>query len=177
MVEPRVPGTDDGRLELPCGESVHVHDIDLGMRTYECDCGASHAVVTDVHPLSRFVPEFLVEVLRETVDTADDFGEFSMPHLMGIVLEEFPEQVVSKDVSENGHVGYSMLWLTDFDTRRLHAIAVELIVELMEHAISHASDDGAMGQFEEQMLEFDIDAFVEEYRAKRDFDDEYSTPV
>ncbi|RBI63814.1 hypothetical protein DMJ13_04650 [halophilic archaeon] len=169
MAEPRVPGGRGAELDLPCGESVHVHDLDMGMREYDCACGDSHAVVTDVHPPSRFVPEFLVSVLRETVDTADDMGEFGTTHVMGIVMEEFPEQVVSENTEDDQDVGYALVWLTDFDSRRLHEIVVELLVELMEHAVSHAENTDAMTQFEEDMLDFDVEAFVEQYRRERDF--------
>ncbi|WP_276298847.1 DUF5815 family protein [Halorussus lipolyticus] len=169
MAEPRVPGGRGAKLELPCGESVHVHDLDMGMREYDCDCGDNHAVVTDVHPPSRFVPEFLVNVLRETVETDDDLGEFGTAHIMGVVLEEFPGEVVSENVEDDQDVGYALVWLTDFDSRRLHEIVVELIVELMEHAVSHAENDDAMTEFEEEMLDFDVSEFVEQYRSERDF--------
>ncbi len=176
MAEPRVPGGDDGSLELPCGETVHVHDLDMGMREIRCGCGASHAVVVDVHPVSRFVPEEIVGVLRETVETDDEFPEFGTPHVMGMVLEEFPDRVAVADVAEDGHVGYALLWVTDFDSRRLHEVVVELLVELMEHAASHGDDDTA-AEFEAQMREFDVEAFVEQYRDERDFESEVDTPV
>ena len=177
MAEPRVPGGRGAELELPCGRTVHVHDLDMGMRDFECSCGEFHAIVTDVHPLSRFVPEFLVDVLRTTVEPADGESEFSTRHLMGIVMEEFPEAVVVEDVSDDGEVGYALVWVADFEARRLHEIVVELLVELMEHAVSHAKDDAAMREFEEQMLEFDVAEFVEQYRNERDFDSEHDRPV
>ena len=177
MSEPRVPGESPGSLELPCGESIDPHEIDLGMREFQCDCGETHAVVTDAHPPSRFFPEELVTVLRETIDVADEFEEFGTPHLLGITLEEFPEKVVVHDAAEDGAVGYAMVWVTDFDSRRLHEIIVELVVELMEHAVSHADDESAVSTFERQMLEFDVEAFVAEYRANRDFESEYDQPV
>ncbi len=177
MAQPGVPGKREKTLDLPCGETVHVHDLDLGQREYQCSCGEIHAVVMDAHPLGRFVPEFLADVLRETVDTADDFEEFTLAHVMGMVLEEFPEQVASADVSDDGQVGYALVWMTDFDARRLHEIIVELLVELMEHAISHAESGEAMTEFEQQMLEFDVAAFVEEYRQERDFESEHDTAV
>ena len=176
MTQPRVPGGTDETLELACGESVRVHDLDMGMREYDCACGKTHAVVMDVHPLSRFFPEFLEEVLAETVET-DDGGRLGIQHLMGIVIEEFPEKVASADVSENPDIGYVMAWMTDFDARRLHEIIVELVVELMEHAISHADDEGAMTDFEEAMLSFDVSEFVQEYRAQRDFTGPHDRPV
>lgn len=176
MAEPRVPGGRGAVLSLPCGEQQPVYALDMGMRGLDCDCGERHAVVVDVHPLSRFVPEFLVDTLRATVDTTTE-GEFSMAHLMGIVLEEFPDSVVSADVSDDGEVGYAMVWVTDFDSRRLHEVAVELLVELMEHAISHAEDDDAVSAFEEKMLEFDVGAFVDEYRRERNFTSEHDSPV
>ncbi|WP_224449023.1 DUF5815 family protein [Haloprofundus salilacus] len=177
MAQPRVPGGGGDELELPCGETKHIRDLDLGMREFDCACGETHAVVTDSHPPERFVPDFLVEVLREAIETtSEEMPEFGTPHLMGIVLEEFPDRVASEDVSEDQQVGYAMVWVTDFDSRRLHEIIVELIVELMEHAVSHADDDDALSQFETKMLEFDVSEFVEQYRAQRDLssDDVYA---
>ena len=177
MTEPRVPGSGGDAVELPCGERVAPADLDMGMREFDCDCGASHAVVMDVHPATRFLPADLVEQLREAVETADDLGPFGAAHLLGMVMEEFPEAVASADVAEDGSVGYAMLWVTDFDARRLHEVVVELVVELMEHAMSHADDANARQQFEGQMREFDVGAFVDRYRAARDFEDEHDTPV
>jgi len=97
---------------------------------------------------------------------------------MGSVMEEFPERVVAADVAEDGTVGYALVWATQFDSRRLHEIIVELLVELMEHAISHAEDEAVMDEFEEQMmLEFDVDAFVEQYRAERNLETEHDTAI
>jgi hypothetical protein len=175
MPEPRVPG-DDAVLELPCGETVHAHDLDMGMREIRCDCDATHAVVVDVHPPSRFVPEDIVAVLRETVETDDEFPEFGTAHVMGMVLEEFPDRVSVADVADDGHVGYALLWVTDFDSRRLHEVVVELLVELMEHAASHGDDDVA-AEFEAQMREFDVETFVDQYREAREFESEVDTPV
>ncbi len=177
MSEPRVPGGKGGSLDLPCGESVGVGELDMGMREYNCACGDSHAVVMDIHPPSRFVPEFLVDVLRETIETTDDAGEFGTLHIMGVVLEEFPEEVAAKDVSENPDVGYAMVWMTEFDSRRLHEIVVELLVELMEHATSHANDEESINQFEADMLNFDVAEFVEQYRKERDFSGPHDRPA
>ncbi|EFW94142.1 hypothetical protein ZOD2009_03325 [Haladaptatus paucihalophilus DX253] len=177
MAEPRVPGGDGATLDLPCGESVATGKLDMGMREYDCDCGESHAVVMDVHPPSRFVPEFLVDILRETIDTTDENVEFGTLHIMGVVMEEFPEEVASEDVAENPDLGYAMVWVTDFDSRRLHEVVVELIVELMEHAVSHAEDDEAMSQFEADMLNFDVPTFVEQYRKERDFSGPHDRPA
>ncbi|MCQ4333788.1 hypothetical protein KM295_09905 [Natronomonas sp. F2-12] len=176
MPAPRVPGSDDDRLELPCGETVRPVDLDMGVRDLECDCGDRHAVVVDAHPLSRFVPESVVETLRAAIETADEFEEFGLVHAMGMVTEEFPDAVATEDVSEDGRVGYALLWVCDFDSRRLHEIVVELLVELMEHAASHG-DEGTATQFEQQMLEFDVGAFVDAYRRERGFDSEFDTPA
>lgn len=177
MPEPRVPGERGADLDLPCGRTVDVHDLDMGMREYDCPhCGATHAVVMDVHPPSRFFPEFLVDVLRETVDTTDG-AEFGTLHLMGIALEEFPDEVAVANLENDGEVGYSLVWVTDFDSRRLHEILVELVVELMEHAVSHAEDGDAMTTFEDSMLEFDVAEFVDEYRERRDFTGPRDTAV
>ena len=167
MAEPRVPGSREP-LTLPCGERIEVRDVDMGMRELDCDCGATHAVVTDVHPPERFLPEFLVAALNEVVDVTDEFGEFGTPHLMASVVEEYPEAVTVADASDDGVVGYALLWVTDFDSRRLHEVIVELVVELMEHAMSHSGDDDAMAAFEAEMLDFDVSAFVEQYRRERD---------
>lgn len=179
MTEPRVPG-DGGTpesLTLACGETVDPRAIDLGMREYRCSCGGTHAVVLDVHPPSRFFPESFVDVLRETIDTADEFDSFGTPHLLGIVLEEFPEAVVVHEAEGDGAVGYALLWVTDFDARRLHEIIVELVVELMDHAVSHADDDATVTEFESQLAEFDVEAFVEEYRRVRNVDSARDGPV
>jgi hypothetical protein len=177
MAEPGVPGGAAESLDLHCGRTVSVRDIDIGVREFECRCGADHAVVTDAHPLARFVPESIVDVLRAAVDTADDFEEFSTPHVMGMVAEEFPEQVVSADTSGDGQVGYALVWVADFDARRLHEVVVELLVELMEHALSHAEDSSAVSEFEQRMQEFDVEAFVERYRTEREFETEHDRAI
>ena len=171
MSSPRVPGGRGDELELPCGEIAHVRDFDLGMREFHCDCGEVHAIVMDAHPPERFIPEFLVEVLRETTETtSEEMPEFGTAHLMGIVLEEFPGAVLAHDTSDDGDVGFALLWITEFDSRRLHEIIVELVVELMEHAMSHAEDEQSLTEFERQMLNFDVGAFVDEYREQRDLE-------
>jgi hypothetical protein len=131
----------------------------------------------DLHPLGRFVPEFLVDVLRQTIETNDEFEEFTTAHMMGMVVEEFPKRVVSADSSEDGQVGYTLVWVSDFEARRLHEIVVELVVELMEHAISHADDDSALSEFEEYMNNFDVTEFVEQYREEREFESEHDTAL
>jgi len=65
-----------------------------------------------------------------------------------------------------------MAWVTEFDSRRLHEIVVELVVELMEHAVSHADDDEALSAFEQEMVEFDVAEFVDQYRAERDLEED-----
>ena len=175
MSEPRVPGAAAGvpTAELPCGEAKPLSTLDLGLREFDCDCGDSHAVVMDVHPPERFLPEFLVDVLREAVETtSEEMPEFDTPHVLGIVMEEFPGSVVAEEVSDEGEFGFAMVWVTDFDARRLHEVIVELVVELMEHAVSHADDEGAMTEFERRMVEFDVAAFVDQYRAERDLEAE-----
>ncbi len=177
MPEPRVPGDNRDELELPCGEVVQPTDFDLGMREFRCACGETHAVVMDIHPLSRFVPEFLVDTLRATITTEDDFEEFGTPHAMAMVGEEFPERIVSADCSTEGSVGFSLLWIADFDSRRLHSVVVELLLELMEHAISHAEDESVAAEFEQYLHEFDLDEFVDLYRQEREFETEHDTAI
>lgn len=166
MAEPRVPGRREP-FRLACGEAVHPHELDLGMREFACPCGAQHGVVMDVHPPERFLPSFLVDTLKESVEVVDEFEEFGTPHLMGLVLEEFPDEVVAHDASDDGYVGYAVVWVTEFSSRRLHEVIVELVIEFMEHAVSH-TDERALGEFEEAMVAFDVAAFVEEYREERD---------
>jgi hypothetical protein len=131
-----------------------------------------------VHPPSRFVPEDVVAALREAVEAEDaaEMGDFGTPHLLGMVMEEFPGEVVAEDVAENGSVGYALVWVADFDSRRLHEVVVELIVEMMEHAVGHADDETAASDFEAQMLDFDVTDFVAAYRDRRDFEDEHDRP-
>jgi hypothetical protein len=177
MTEPRVPGGGGDTVELPCGEQVRVREIDMGMREFVCGCGDTHAVVTDVHPPDRFLPDFLVETLQGAIETtSEELPEFGTPHLLGIVLEEFPGEIVAEDVSEDQEVGYTMLWISQFDARRLHEVIVELVIELMEHAVSHSDDSQAVSSFEEEMLEFDVSEFVEQYREEREIeaDDVYA---
>ncbi|HET7324364.1 MAG TPA: DUF5815 family protein [Halococcus sp.] len=176
MPDPRVPGSRGTELSLPCGESIAISALDMGLREFACACGECHAVVMDVHPLSRFVPESLVEVLRETIEPSSG-DEFDTMHLMGMVLEEFPEKIVAEDVSENTDVGYALVWIADFDSRRLHEIVVELIVEVMDHAMSHTEDDDSIEEFERQMQAFDVEEFVETYRRERDLKRGTDTPV
>lgn len=165
MTVPRVPG-EPNRIELPCGSLIAPREIDLGMRDLECECGDRHAVVTDVHPPERFLPTFLVETLKDVIETNDDFEIFGTPHLMGLLIEEFPGEITSYDASDDGEVGFGLLWISQFESQTLHEIIVELVIELMEHAISHA-DDVAMDEFESAMLEFDVGEFVEQYRQER----------
>ncbi len=176
MPEPRVPGRDDERLSLPCGETIRPLDLDLGLREFDCACGSTHAVVVDAHPISRFIPESVVAILQSVIETADEFPEFNLVHVMGMVTEEFPDRVATADVADDGRIGYSLVWVTDFDARRLHAIIVELLVELMEHAVSHGDAEAATS-FERQMLDFDIEAFVEQYRRDREFESEFDTAL
>jgi hypothetical protein len=177
MPSPGVPGVDSESIELACGQSVSLRQLDMGLREYGCRCGETHAVVMDVHPPSRWVPEAIVGVLQETVEPSDGWDTFGTVHLMGMVFEEYPDSVDSLDTSEDGSVGYSRLWLTGFDARRLHELIIELVVELMDHAIGHSEDGSVAAEFESQMLEFDIEEFVTAYRAQRDFDDEFDRPA
>lgn len=176
MATPRVPGSGD-TVEFPCGETVSENAFDLGMRTFDCDCGDRHAVVMDVHPLTRFVPEFFVAVLRETIETDDEFEEFSTAHLLAMVRQEFPEKVVCIERAEDGHVGFALLWVATFDARRLHEIVVELLLELVDHAVSHADDEESVAALEDDLHAFDVEQFVTEYRRERDFEDEYDSMV
>lgn len=169
MATPRVPGTDPDEIDLPCGEEVPVSAFDLGMREYPCTCGERHAVVMDVHPPTRFVPPAVIEVLQEAVEPAEG-GEFGTHHLLGMVLEEMPERVVDANVAENGAIGCQYVWVSTFDSRRLHEVIVELLVELMDHAMTHSEDTDAREDFTATLETFDVAAFVERYREERDIE-------
>jgi len=180
MAHPGVPGEEnDGTVELPCGRTVPVGDFHLGMREYDCACGQSHAVVLDPHPLSRFVPEDIVAVLQEAIGTSpdDEFEEFGIAHVLARVVEDDPENVFVHDAASNGSVGYALLWVAAFDSRELHVRIVDLVVDLMEHALSHADDEAAATEFDEHLEDFDVEAFVDEYRSVRDFENEWDAPV
>jgi len=176
MAEPGVPGADES-LALPCGERVHPYDLDLGMRAYDCACGHTHGVVTDAHPLARFVPEMLVDTLHEVVETDDEFDRFTTAHALAMVHEEFPDRVARADCADDGQVGYALVWVTDLTPRELHAVVVELLVELMDHAVGHAENETATREFEQQLAQFDVERFVDAYREQRDFEDEFDTPA
>lgn len=170
MSDPHVPGAIDQDFELPCGQTVSIDRFDLGMREFQCACGDAHAVVVDPHPLSRWIPESVSSVLRETVVPTDEYDEFGTIHLMGMVLEEFPDQLAVSDASDDPSVGWALLWVTAFDARTLHEIIVELLVELMDHAVSHGSEAEVRADFSSQLEAFDIESFVTAYRETRDFD-------
>jgi hypothetical protein len=46
----------------------------------------------------------------------------------------------------------------------------------MEHAISHA-EGPTVEEFEREMKQFDIEAFVDAYRDERDFESEHDTAL
>lgn len=162
--------------ELPCGSTVNAWSLDLGIREYTCSCGDNHAVVMGSHPPTRFLPEEFIEILRETVETADAFEQFGTPHLIGLVMDEYPECVTTIDTGDIGSVGHSIVWMTTFDARELHEIIVELVVDMMNHAMTHASED-PQGQFVRYLNQFDIEEFVDEYREKRNFTNPSDAPV
>lgn len=169
MGTPHVPGSQPDTIDLPCEAHASPGAFDLGMREYTCECGEEHAVVMDVHPPSRFFPSDVVSVLQSTIEPVD--GEsFGTRHLMGMVLEEFPDAVVGNDVSEDGQLGCGYLWVCAFDSRRLHEIIVELMLEVMEHAMSHAADDDARTSFTDHLSDFDVETFVTRYREERDIE-------
>ena len=177
MSEPTVPGGDSDTLTCPNGSSLSVGQFDMGMRELACPCGATHAVVMDVHPLARWIPEAVERILIETIETTDEYNQFGTMHLMGLVVEEFPDETRVYDASDDPTVGYALLWVSAFDAIELHRIIVELLVELMDHAIGHSDDPAVISSFEDSLSAFDIDAFVEDYRAQRDFSDEFDQPV
>lgn len=166
MGTPHVPGSEPDVVELPCGGRAPPESFDLGMREFDCECGDRHAVVMDIHPPTRFFPRDVVDVLQSTIEPVEG-GEFGTRHLMGMVIEEFPGAVVGTDVSEDGQLGCGYLWVCGFDSRRLHAVVVELVLEVMDHAMSHAKDDAARDTFADRLTEFDVETFVERYRAER----------
>lgn len=176
MANPGIPGDNRRIIDLPCHKSVAVETIDLGMRELQCECGSTHAVVVDAHPLSRFLPESTVSVLREVIEPNDSFPELGTVHVMGMVLEEYPDSTVTVDTSDNGSVGYSLLWITTFDSRELHERIVSLLLEVMEHAVSHGTADDAM-HFNDLRQSFNVEEFVSEYREIREFDSEFDQPV
>ena len=82
----------------------------------------------------------------------------------------------SYDATEEPDVGFALLWVADFDSQALHERIVELVIELMEHAVSHADDTSALTEFEAKMHEFDVAEFVEQYREERNLEEETFTP-
>lgn len=168
MATPRVPGRAE-EISLPCGRSIDPTAIDLGMRDLHCACGENHGIVLDVHPPTRFFPSEVVDVLQATVEPADG-GEFGTRHLMGMAVEEFPETLEMTDVRENPQLGCQYVWVSSFDSPRLHSVLVELVLELMDHAMSHSEDIDAREEFSGTLEAFDVDTFVQRYREERDVD-------
>lgn len=177
MAKPGVPGGPDHRIHLPCGKSVSARDLDLGTREFECACGETHAVVMDTDPLTRFVPEFLADALQEAIETEHAHREFSTTHLLGLVAEEHPDAIVTADVSDDGQVGYAIIWVAGFDARTLHAVVVDRVVDLMQQAIEQADDEAAVAEFEAYLASFEVEAFVEEYRATRGIEGDRESSV
>lgn len=163
-------------LSAPCSEVFSPEDIDMGMREVQCVCGDRHAVVMDVHPPTRFLPAYLIETLRSITETADAYEEFDTAHLMGAVIEEYPNKITVTDATSMGTLGCGVVWITAFDSRRLHEVIVELILELMDHAMAHAEDSDQMAEFKSSLAEFDIEVFVDEYRDQRDEDESAHDP-
>lgn len=179
MAQPGVPSEPSGEsVELPCGETITSEDLDLGMREYECGCGANHAVVLDPHPPSRFLPSSVTDVLAETLAAeGSETEEFGTIPLMGLVMDAHPERIVVYDAAEDGTTGFAVAWIADFDSERLHQVVVESVLSVMADAVTEVGDDSAAAAFTEQRAEFDVDSFVAEYRTVRDFDDEFDEPA
>lgn len=176
MSQPTDPTAGSG-IELPCGEVVDRSALDMGMREFPCGCGSTHAVVMDVHPLGRWIPDQVGDVLRATIEPTDEYDRFETIHVMGLVLEEYPGAVTASDASDDPAVGYALVWITDFDARELHRIVVELLIELMDHVIGHSEDADIRTEFDTQLADFDVESFVDEYRDQRDLSDPHDRPI
>jgi hypothetical protein len=172
---PHVPGKQASTVDVPgTDRSIPVRELDMGMRETTID-GETYAVVVDVHPLTRFLPPEIVDTLEATIEPGDESDRFGIHHLMASVGERHPEAVSMADVSDNGEVGYALVWLVAHDSHTLHEMVVELVLELMEHAVGHAEDESVQEAFESYREEFDVETFVEQYRSQRDFEDEDDT--
>ena len=176
MTTPQIPSDDDS-ITLSCDRTVSREHFDMGMREFDCSCGNTHAVVMDVHPLSRWIPESVSEIFRDTIEPSDEFVEFGTIHLMGIVLEEYPEAITVVNATDDPTVGFAVLWISDFDARELHRIIIELLVTLMDHAVGHSDNPTIQSTFDEGLQEFDVEAFVDQYRGDRDWSDERDRPL
>ena len=179
MAQPGVPSdTSDSTIELACGETIRSSDLDLGMREFRCDCGATHAVVMDPHPPTRFLPESVTEVLAETLAAkGTETEEFGTIPLMGLVMDAHPEDLVAHDATEDGATGFAVAWISMFDSRALHETVVETVLGVMADAVTEVGDESATAAFTDHRAEFDVEEFVTEYREVRDFDDEFDEPV
>jgi hypothetical protein len=177
--QPGVPDDPEpGPIELPCGESITAGDLHLGMRELRCDCGAAHAVVLDPHPPTRFLPTSVAEVLAETLATEGTDGEeFDTVALMGLLMDAYPERIVTHDAAEDGTTGYALAWIAEFDARELHERVVETVLGVMAEAVTEAGNEDATAAFTDHRSEFDVGEFVAEYREVRDFEDEFDEPA
>lgn len=168
--------SDGATVELPCGQTVAAWEIDLGLRELVCPCGDRHAVVVDGHPPTRFLPEELINALRSVTQTADSFDQFDTPHLIGLIIEHEPAAVTTIEAEDIGEVGYAMAWITTFDAVSLHERIVTEVLELMDHAMSHAGDTDR-AEFEAYLQQFDVETFVTEYRDRREFTGPSDSPA
>lgn len=157
-------------IELPCGEQTTVGELDLGQREIDCTCGDRHAVVYDVNPPSRFLPPTVVETLEETIEPADEFETFETAHLMGQVIEAYPDQVTTYNAGADSSVGFGIVWITSFDAQTLHEIVVRQTLALMETAISDEQST-AYEQFQTAKEQFDVVEFTKQYRTQRDYEE------
>ncbi|MFW6383941.1 MAG: DUF5815 family protein [Halodesulfurarchaeum sp.] len=177
--QPGVPDDPEGgAIDLPCGETITADELDLGMREFECACGGTHAVVMDPHPPTRFLPTEVAEDLAATVTPAGtEVEEFGTVALMGLVMDALDEEIVAYDAAEDGTTGFAVAWIATSDARELHKGVVESVLSVMAEAVTDAGDAEAEAAFAEHRAAFDVEAFVDEYRAVRDFEDEFDEPV
>ncbi|MFB6162907.1 MAG: DUF5815 family protein [Halococcoides sp.] len=177
MPVPGVPTDDDPELELPCGETVDAREFDLNTSEIDCECGEAHGVVLDTDPLTRFVPDQMARILEETVKPRETDHTFGTLHAMGMLADEVPQTVASADVSENGDLGFNYVWVSDFTAREVHVLLVQLLVDLMDHAVDEVGDDSIKSQFTEQLEGLDVEEFVDQYRTERSFEGPEDSPV
>jgi len=177
MSVPGVPTDDDPELELPCGETVDVREFDLNTSEIDCECGEAHGVVYDTDPLTRFIPEQMAHTLEETVKPRETDHTFGTLHAMGMLADEVPQTVASTDASEMGEVGFNYVWVSDFTAREVHVLLVQLLVDLMDHAVDQVGDDSIKSAFAERLDGLDVEEFVDEYRTQRSFDGPDDTAV
>jgi hypothetical protein len=72
MPDPGVPGGRGATLDLHCGETLPVNDLDMGQREFQCACGDRHA--DNASAFADFMSNHYARPVESA--TSDEVAEF-----------------------------------------------------------------------------------------------------